>query len=41
MMKKPVLSPFTWSKIALVTCLIACVGDMILVNVFSRFYPAI
>jgi hypothetical protein len=29
----------TWSKIATVTCLIACLGDMILVNIFSRYYP--
>jgi hypothetical protein len=38
-MKKPLFSHFTWSKIAVVTCLIACLGDMLLVNIFSRYYP--
>jgi len=38
-MKRPLFSHFTWSKIAVVTCLIACIGDMILVNIFSRYYP--
>lgn len=32
-------SHFTWSKIAVVTCFIACLGDMMLVNIFSRYYP--
>jgi hypothetical protein len=32
-------NPFTWSKIAMVTCFIACMGDLTLVNVFSRYYP--
>jgi hypothetical protein len=40
-MNKPLFqaSHLTWSRIALVTCIIACLGDMILVNIFSRYYP--
>jgi hypothetical protein len=38
-MNRPLFSHFTWSKIAVVTCLVACLGDMILVNIFSRYYP--
>jgi hypothetical protein len=38
-MNKHSVNHFTWSKIAVVTCLIACLGDMMLVNIFSRFYP--
>jgi hypothetical protein len=32
-------SHLTWSKIAMITCLTACLGDMLLVNIFSRYYP--
>jgi hypothetical protein len=32
-------SHLAWSKIAMITCLIACLGDIISVNIFSRFYP--
>ncbi len=28
-----------WPKIALVTCLTACLGDIIAINIFSRYYP--
>jgi hypothetical protein len=40
-MNKPLFqaSHLTWSKIAMVTCLIACLGDITSVNIFSRYYP--
>jgi hypothetical protein len=38
-MNRPIFSHFTWSRIAVVTCFIACLGDMLLVNIFSRYYP--
>jgi hypothetical protein len=33
-------SHFSWSGIAMITCLTACLGDIILVTIFSRYYPA-
>ncbi len=39
-MNRTLISHFTWSKIAVVTCIVACLGDMLLVNIFSRYYPA-
>jgi hypothetical protein len=40
-MNKPLFecSSLTWSKIAMLSCIIACLGDMVLVKVFSRYYP--
>ena len=32
-------SSLTWSKIAMVSCLTACLGDITSVNIFSRYYP--
>jgi hypothetical protein len=32
-------STLAWSGIAMTTCLSACLGDIIAVNLFSRYYP--
>jgi hypothetical protein len=38
-MNTPIFSHFTWSRIAVAACLAACLGDMGLVSIFSRYYP--
>jgi hypothetical protein len=36
----PPAGHFIWPGIAMLTCIAACLGDIISVNIFSRYYPA-